>query len=92
MLDDITYLAGKDDHILDDPGSLVLQELRNDVAADDTGPDYGEVCVSGHEILSHCVRDSWDHCCGALPFYIYILSLSHEHPSRPYYGAVHLGS
>jgi hypothetical protein len=50
MLDEFTYLAGEDDHILDDPGSLVLQELPNDVAADDTGPDNGEVCVSRHEI------------------------------------------
>jgi hypothetical protein len=91
MLDEFTYLAGKDDNILDDPGSPVPQELRNDVAADDTGPDNGEVCVSGHEILSHCVCDSWEHWCGDLPFYICILSLSHEHLSRPHYGAVHLG-
>jgi hypothetical protein len=67
MLDEFTYLAGKNDHILDDPGGLVLQELRNDVAADDTGPDNGEVCVSGHEILSDCVCD--------LPFlYLYPFS------------------
>ena len=88
MLDEFTYLAGKDDHILNNPGSLVLQELRNDVAADDTGPDDGEVCVSRHEILSHCMRDSSDHWCGSLPSYTYVLSLSHEHPSRPHYRAV----
>src|SRR6267154_2122006 len=84
MLDEFTYLAGKNDHILDNPGTLVLQELRNDVAADDTGPDNGEVCVSGHGILSDCVRDSWDHLCGALPFlYLYLLS-DHEQPSWEY--------
>ena len=47
MLDKITYLARKDDHILDDPGSLVLQELRNDVAADDTGSDDSETMRKG---------------------------------------------
>ena len=39
----ILYLASKDDDIIDDPGSLVLQELLNDVFADGTGPDDGKV-------------------------------------------------
>ena len=78
MLDRFTYLTGKDDNILDGPRSPVPQELRNDVAADDTGPDNGEVCVSRHEMrLSHCVRDSGEDWCGDLTLYICIHSLGH---------------
>ena len=44
----ILYLASKDDDIIDDPGSLVLQELLNDVFADGTGPDDGKVLVTRH--------------------------------------------
>ena len=45
-----TYLAGKDDDLLDDPGSLVLQELLNDEVAGGTGPNDGEFRVSRHEL------------------------------------------
>ena len=40
------YLATKDDDLIDDPGSLVPQELLNDVFTDGTSPDDGKVCVS----------------------------------------------
>ena len=40
------YLAGKDDNLLDDPGSLVLQELLDDVFTDGTSPNDSKVCVS----------------------------------------------
>jgi hypothetical protein len=46
----ILYLAGKDDDLLYDPGSLVLKELLNDVVTEGTGPNNGEVCVSRHEL------------------------------------------
>ena len=49
-----TYLAGKDDNFLDSSGSLVSQELLNDVDAEVTGPDDGEVCVSRHELTTVC--------------------------------------
>jgi hypothetical protein len=46
----MVYLAGKDDHLLDGPGSLVLQELLNDEGADVTGTGDGKICVSRHEM------------------------------------------
>ena len=68
-----------------------LQELRNDVAADDVGSDDGEVCVSGHEVL-YCVCDSRDRVV-VLCLFPFIPSLGdhHGHPSRLHYGGVHLG-
>jgi hypothetical protein len=39
-------------HCFGGPGSLILQELGNDVATNDTGPYDGEVCASGREVLS----------------------------------------
>lgn len=46
----IVYLAGKNDDFLDDSGSLVLQELLNDVVTDGTSPNDDEVRVSRHEL------------------------------------------
>ena len=52
------YLSGKNDDLLDDPGSLFFQELLNDAVADSTCSNDGEFgIVSGHEpTLSHCGR------------------------------------
>ncbi len=53
-----SYLAGEDDDLLDDPSSLVLQELLDDVASDVTSPNDSKVCVSRHELRLvgiHCV-------------------------------------
>jgi hypothetical protein len=73
----ILYLSGNDDDFLNDPGSLVVQELGNDVAPNDTGPYDGEVCVSGHGVLSTCARFLdllvW---CFALSLFILFLSPS----------------
>jgi hypothetical protein len=44
------YLARKDDDLLDGSGSLVLQELLDDVVTEGTSPNDGEVCVSRHEL------------------------------------------
>jgi hypothetical protein len=63
------YLAGKDDDLIDDPGSLVLQELLNDVVADGTGPSDGEVLVSRHELKMCVIFES----IRALPSSIYPL-------------------
>jgi hypothetical protein len=52
----ILYLAGKDDDLLDDSSSLVLEELLNDVAPNGTCPSDGEVRVSGHEVTLLTVR------------------------------------
>ena len=55
-----TYLAGKDDDLLYCSGSLVFQELLNDVDPESTGPDDGEVCVSRHELTQvFAVCNSW---------------------------------
>ena len=51
----IHYLASKDDDLLDDSGSLVLQELPNDIDTEGTSPDDGEICVSGHELTLFAV-------------------------------------
>jgi hypothetical protein len=45
----ILYLAGQNDNFLDGPSSLVFQELLNDDAAEFTGPNDGEVCISRHD-------------------------------------------
>jgi hypothetical protein len=46
----ILYLAGKDNHLLDDPSGLVPEELLDNEATEGTSPDNGEVCVfSRHE-------------------------------------------
>ena len=45
----ILYLAGKDDDLLDDSSSLVLEELLNDVATNFTCPNDGKDRVSRHE-------------------------------------------
>ena len=50
-LDLTAYLARKDDDFLDDPGSLFLQELLNDIVSDATGPKDCEVCISRHGLL-----------------------------------------
>jgi hypothetical protein len=63
-----TYLAGKDDNLLDISGSLVFQELLNDVDTEGTGADDGEVCVSRHELTPMC--DSWSYQWFAL-LYLY---------------------
>ncbi len=44
------YLTGKDDDLIDDPGSLILQELLNNVVSDAAGPKDCEVLVSRHEL------------------------------------------
>jgi hypothetical protein len=62
------YLASKDDDLLDDSGSLILEELLNDVAADGTGPNDGEFGVSRHELILSTVSLLYPH-----PF-IYFLS------------------
>ncbi len=54
----ILYLSGKDDDFLDDPDSLVLQELLNDEVTEDTGPNDGEFCVSSHELPLFVVCNS----------------------------------
>ena len=41
----ILYLASKDDDLLDDSGSFVLQELLNDVVTEGSSPNDGEVCI-----------------------------------------------
>jgi hypothetical protein len=46
----ILYLAGKDNDLLDDSSSLVLEELLNDVATNGTCPSDGEVCISRHDL------------------------------------------
>jgi hypothetical protein len=46
----VLYLAGKDNDLLDGPDSLVLQELLNDVVAECTSSNNGEVRVSRHEL------------------------------------------
>src|SRR6267154_6286868 len=51
----ILYLTSKDDDLLDGPGSLVLEELLNDVAADRTGTNDGEFHVSRHEVILSAV-------------------------------------
>ena len=61
-----TYLAGKDDDLLDDTGSFVLQQLLNDVGTDGTCPNDGEVCISRHELTLGCVGDFWGYRCFAL--------------------------
>ena len=48
-------MASKDDDLLDDPGSLFLEELLNDVAADSTGSNDGEFRVSRHEVILSAV-------------------------------------
>ena len=70
------YLAGKDDDLLDDPSSLVLQELLNDVDTEGTSPDDGEVGVSRHDLtlfvvcaISGC--DFWGYQCHS---FIYLSS------------------
>ena len=52
------YLSGKNDDLLDDPGSLFFQELLNDAVADSTCSNDSEFgMISGHEpTLSHCGR------------------------------------
>ena len=45
----IHHLMGKDNDLLDDAGSLVLEELLNDISANVTGPNDGEVRMSRHE-------------------------------------------
>jgi hypothetical protein len=45
-----TYLAGKDDDLLDDSSSLVLKEVLNDVATNGTCPSDGKDRVSRHEL------------------------------------------
>ena len=55
-----TYLAGKDDNLLHGSGSLVFQELLNDVDTESTGSDDGEVCVPRHELTPvFAVCNSW---------------------------------
>ena len=46
----ILYLASKDDDLVDDPSSLVLQELLDDDVTEVTSPNDGEVFVSRHEL------------------------------------------
>ena len=45
------YLTSKDDDLLDDSGSLVLEELLDDVVAYRAGPEDGEFSVSRHEVI-----------------------------------------
>jgi hypothetical protein len=54
-IESILYLTSKDDDLLDDPGSLFLEELLNDVVADGTGPNDGEFRVSRHEVMLSAV-------------------------------------
>ena len=54
-----TYLAGKNDDLLYGSGSLVFQELLNDVDTESTGPDDGEVCVSHELTLVFAVCNPW---------------------------------
>ena len=50
------YLASKNDDLVDDPGSLVLQELLDDVLTDGASPNNCEGFVSGHEpMLQQCL-------------------------------------
>ncbi len=44
------YLAGKDGDLFDNPSSLILQELLNDIVANATSPNDGKCCVSRHEL------------------------------------------
>ena len=49
-MDTLLYLAGKDDDLLDDSISLVLEGLLNDVATNFTCPSDGKDRVSRHEL------------------------------------------
>jgi hypothetical protein len=51
-----TYLACKDDDLLDDSSSLVLQKLLNDVVSEFTGPDDCEIGVPRHVV---CELGPW---------------------------------
>ena len=55
------YLTRKDDDLLDDPSSLFLEELLNDVNTDGTGPNDGEFCVSRHELRLFAVCVNSEH-------------------------------
>ena len=68
IIGQILYLASKDNDLLNDPGSLVLEELLDDVAADRTGPNDGEFRVSRHDIC--CLWRSM----ATFPYSIYSLS------------------
>ena len=67
------YLTSKDDDLFDNPGSLVPEELLNDVDTDGTGPNDGEFCVSRHgsRLFVVCVISE---TIGAPPLSIYPLS------------------
>lgn len=54
------YLTSKDDHLVDNSGSLLLQELADDVVTKRAGSNDGEVLVSRH------VLATWGHPCFAL--------------------------
>jgi hypothetical protein len=70
-----TYLAGKDDDLLHGSGSLVFQELLNDVDTESTGADDGEVCVSRHELtLVFVVCKPWGLLVVSPPLFILFLS------------------
>src|SRR5258708_2493718 len=63
------YLASKDDDLFDDSGSLVLEELLNDVAADRAGTNDGEFGVSRHELVLSTMWGFWINSCFTL-FYL----------------------
>ena len=44
---------GKEDDLLDDTGSLILQELLNSVVSEGTSPKDGEVRISRHELTQY---------------------------------------
>ena len=50
----MAYLASEDDDLFDDSGSLILEELLNDVVADRTCPNDSEFRVFRHEVISIC--------------------------------------
>ena len=56
------YLAGKDNDLLDNSSSLVLEELLNDVATNGSCPSDGEVRVARHELIQStlCAFQSTD--------------------------------
>jgi hypothetical protein len=69
----ILYLAGKDDDLLDDASSFVLEELLNDVTTNGTCPSDGKDRVSRHglsKLTLFAVRVIFflDHRCFALPY------------------------
>lgn len=67
---DGTYLASKDDNLVDRSCSLLPQELADDVAAQLAGSYNSEVLVSGHVSMLMVVCDKEAIPCFASPLFM----------------------